>query len=309
MMLIPSFIAFFVSVTSAILIQKLFIAQNKVDPINYRSSHTELATRTGGISIFLSLSATSFYFYFLGEQPYDFSLLIPLGIIFVIGVYDDFYNADFKLKFFIQIIVAKILIDQGLLIDNFHGFLGLYQVERLYAQAVTGFVFLLVVNSINLIDGIDGLALFQFLKVIVIYNIFSFSDTLSYLTYILVLAVTPLLYFNFRLKNKIFLGDAGSLLLGSLIMIYLLNLLGENFVFKKKFEINKTLFSVLLVLYPLIDLLRVFILRVLKGNSPFKADKNHLHHLINRICDNHFIASSSIILVEVFIIALATSFI
>ena len=309
MMLIPSIIAFFVSLTSAILVQKLFLAKNKIDTINHRSSHTTLATRTGGISIFLSLSTTSFYFYFLGEQPYDFSLLVPLGIMFAIGIYDDFYNIDFKLKFFIQIIVAKILIDQGLLIDDFHGFLGLYKVERVFAQAATGFVFLLVVNSINLVDGIDGLALFQFLKVIIIYHIFSFSDTLGNLTYILILAIIPLFYFNFRTKNKIFLGDAGSLLLGTLIMTYLLNLLGENYIFKKGYVINKTLFSVLLVFYPLIDLLRVFILRVLKGNSPFKADKNHLHHVVNRFFDNHFISSFTIIIIEVLIIVLVTSFV
>ena len=61
--------------------------------------------------------------------------------MFVMGVYDDFYNADFKLKFFLQIIVAKILIDQGLLIDNFHGVFGFQEISRLAAQLFTVFVF------------------------------------------------------------------------------------------------------------------------------------------------------------------------
>ena len=86
--------------------------------------------------------------------------------MFVVGVYDDFYNADFKLKFLLQIIVAKILIDQGLIIDHFHGVLGLQEIPRIGAQIFTVFVFLVIVNAINFIDGIDGLAITEVIKVI-----------------------------------------------------------------------------------------------------------------------------------------------
>ena len=88
--------------------------------------------------------------------------------MFVVGVYDDFYNADFKLKFLLQIIVAKILIDQGLIIDDFHGVLGLNEIPRLAAQIFTIFVFLIIVNAINFIDGIDGLAITEVIKVILL---------------------------------------------------------------------------------------------------------------------------------------------
>ena len=95
-------------------VQKLFIYYKRFDDFNHRSSHKTLATRTGGIGIFLSVFIISLYYYFQGIEIFDYSLFIPLGIMFVVGVYDDFYNADFKLKFLLQIIVAKILIDQGL---------------------------------------------------------------------------------------------------------------------------------------------------------------------------------------------------
>ena len=62
--------------------------------------------------------------------------------MFIVGVYDDFYNADFKLKFLLQIIVAKIIIDQGYVISNYHGLFGLYEVPWLLAQLSTVFVFL-----------------------------------------------------------------------------------------------------------------------------------------------------------------------
>ena len=95
-------------------VQKLFIYYKRFDDFNHRSSHTTLATRTGGIGIFLTVLIISLYYYFQGIELFDYSLFIPLGIMFIVGVYDDLYNADFKLKFLLQIIVAKILIDQGM---------------------------------------------------------------------------------------------------------------------------------------------------------------------------------------------------
>ena len=86
--------------------------------------------------------------------------------MFVVGVYDDFYNADFKLKFFLQIIVAKILIDYGFVIENFHGVFGLYEIPRIASQLFTVFVFLVIVNAFNFIDGIDGLAITEAIKLL-----------------------------------------------------------------------------------------------------------------------------------------------
>ena len=303
MMLIPSLIAFFVSVTSAILVQKLFFTQNKIDSINHRSSHSVLATRTGGISIFLALTASSFYFYFLGEQPYDFSLLIPLGIMFVVGIYDDFYNADFKLKFFIQIIVAKILIDQGLVITNFYGVFGLFEMPWLMAQLFTIFVFLIIVNAINFIDGIDGLALSVFLLFLLLFEWILASKYTLILSVILATASLPLYYFNFKKNKKIFLGDAGSLLIGTLMSIYTFQLLNPSFQLSFLSQSAKPYIAILLLLYPLFDLLRVFIIRIKAKKSPFVADKNHIHHLLlNKFNLSHKSATVSIIVCEILII-------
>ena len=301
MMLIPSIIAFFVSVTSAILVQKLFFVQNKIDSINHRSSHSVLATRTGGISIFLALSASTFYFYFQGEQPYDFSILIPLGIMFVIGIYDDFYNADFKLKFFIQIIVAKILIDQGLIISNFYGVFGLFELPRFTAQLFTVFVFLVIVNAINFIDGIDGLAISLFFKFLILYEWINNDNQSLVLTSILISSLIPLYYFNYRNNKKVFLGDAGSLLLGTLVSIHIFNILNPTFQLNIFSQNSKPYIAILLILYPLADLLRVFLIRVLAKKSPFIADQNHLHHVLHRFWGNHLLVVISIIFIEILV--------
>ena len=264
--------------------QKMFVYYKRFDDFNHRSSHKTLATRTGGIGIFATLLIISSYYYFNEIELFDYSLFIPLGIMFIVGVYDDFYNADFKLKFLLQIIVAKIIIDQGYVISDYHGLFGLYEVPWILAQLSTLFVFLVIINAINFIDGIDGLAISEVIKTILLIEFFSASETaLITLSLLLTISLLPLYYFNFKKKGKVFLGDGGSLLLGTIISIYVFYVLGSNFEFKAGLAINKTLFSMLILLYPLVDLLRVFIIRIKNGNSPFEPDQNHIHHfLINR---------------------------
>ena len=284
-------LAFLLSALIHFVTQKVFIYFKKFDDFNHRSSHKTLATRTGGIGVFTSLLLISLYFYFNGVELFDYSLFIPIGIMFFVGVYDDFYKANFKLKFFLQIIVAKILIDQGYVISNYHGLFGMYEIPWLLAQLSTIFVFLVVVNAINFIDGIDGLAITELIKTIALIEFLSNGYTsLNFLGFLTVCSLLPLYYFNFKKRGKVFLGDGGSLLLGTLVMVYLIYILGPNYILNPKYSINKALFSILIVLYPLVDLLRVFILRIRAGQSPFEADQRHIHHYFSKKV-NHFLAT------------------
>ncbi len=275
------FLVFTLGVILTYFIQKIFIHYKKFDDFNHRSSHKTLATRTGGISVFATLFIIASYYYINKIELFDYSLFIPLSIMFIVGVYDDFYNADFKLKFLLQIIVAKIIIDQGYVISNYHGLFGLYEIPWLLAQLSTVFVFLVIVNAVNFIDGIDGLAITEVIKIVLLIEFFSTIQTpLTPLFFLLVVSLLPLYYFNFKKKRKVFLGDGGSLLLGTMTSIYVFYLLGGEYSFNVGYKINKVLFAVSILIYPLLDLLRVFVLRIKDGRSPFTADQNHLHHLL-----------------------------
>ena len=291
-------------------VQKVFIYYKKFDDFNHRSSHKTLATRTGGIGLFATLLFISLYYYFQGIELFDYSLFIPLGIMFVVGVYDDFYNADFKLKFLLQIIVAKILIDQGYVITNYHGLFGLYEVPWLLAQISTIFVFLIIVNAINFIDGIDGLAITQVIKSLLVIEIFSSEFTPLYLMGLtLISAILPLYYFNFKRKRKVFLGDSGSLLLGTIVSIYSFYLLGDNYLINEHFSINKTLFSIVVLIYPLLDLIRVFVIRLKNKKSPFEPDQNHLHHFFLKKTKSQFYSVLIILLIDFFVLSLTFLFV
>tara|TARA_X000000368_G_scaffold49457_1_gene35262 strand:- start:3965 stop:4654 length:690 start_codon:yes stop_codon:yes gene_type:complete len=223
----------------------------------------------------------------------------------VVGLYDDINGVDFKLKFIFQIIAAKIIIDNGLIIDNLHGFAGIYELSRIAAQILTIFIIVAIINSINFIDGIDGLAITIVILFVIGFEFFAISPT-SYinLSTILVTSLAPLYYFNYRKKNKIFLGDSGSLFLGGVVSIYVVYVLSNNYIIKSEFDLHKILYVISILFYPIIDIIRIFFLRLLKGKSPFQADKNHIHHLLLRKINNHFYTTLIIMSVSVFFIIL-----
>ena len=286
--------------------QIIFLKYNIVDRVNKRSSHTNIATRSGGISIFSAIFLISLYYYFVGLEIYDFSFIVPLSLLLITGLYDDIYKMDFKLKFIFQIIAAKIMIDNGLIIDNLHGFLGINDLNRLIAQIITIFVIVAVINSINFIDGIDGLASSIIVMFIILFEIFSNSLTPFYnLSLITISATLPLFYYNFRKQRKIFLGDAGSLFLGGIASTYIIFILTNDYIIKPKFDLHKLLYVIIIFLYPILDIIRVTLIRLYNGRSPFIADKNHIHHLLLKQFEgNHFYVTILILLISSAIIAM-----
>ena len=141
-----------------------------------------------------------------------------MGILLLIGVYDDIYRADFKLKFIFQLIAAKIIVDQGVILESLNGFLGIYEITYMYGQFFTIFLIVLISNAINFTDGIDGLAITETLKsLLIIYFVYT-NLTSNIIILIVASAIVPLYYFNFKTNNKVFLGDGGSLFLGAYII-------------------------------------------------------------------------------------------
>jgi UDP-GlcNAc:undecaprenyl-phosphate/decaprenyl-phosphate GlcNAc-1-phosphate transferase len=277
-----------VSIFCIVFVQKIYLHRNVVDKINPRSSHTSLATRTGGMSLFLTLFIISIYYYLIGNVIYDFSLIVPLIILLAVGSYDDIYNVNFKLKFIFQIVAAKIIIDNGLIIDNLHGIIGIYEIGRVTAQLLTMFIIVAIINAINFIDGIDGLAISTIIYFIICFEFFIKTQSpFINLSQVIVFGSIPLYYFNFKRNNKIFLGDSGSLFLGGLVSIYVVYILNNEYVIKNAYDLNKIVYVISILTYPILDITRVFFIRVYNGKSPFIADKNHIHHHIIKKVGSH----------------------
>ena len=289
--------AILISTALNFLFQREFIKSNILDKINNRSSHQSLATRSGGSSVFASLFFISIFFYFNNNEIYDFSLLIPVAIMLCVGLYDDIYKLDFKLKFIFQIIVAKIIIDNGLIIDNLHGIFGVFELSRIIGQLFTIFIIVAIINSINFIDGIDGLAVSVITLFLLSFELFSStSSDMFFLTLIILGSLIPLYFFNFRKKNKVFLGDSGSLFLGTVVSIYVLKILSQDYSIKPEYDLNKVIFVISILSYPIFDIIRIFFLRLYKKRSPFLPDKQHIHHLILGKTKKHYLTTSIVII-------------
>ena len=295
-------VSFFLSITLVIIIQKIFLHYKFKDQINNRSSHSVVATRSGGLAVFLVLFIISLICYVSENTIFDYSIIIPLSLLVLVGMYDDIYNVDFKLKFIFQIIAAKIILDNGFIIENLHGFLGIFELNRLIAQLFTIFIIVSIINAINFIDGVDGLAISILLFFIISFEFFANRPTpFINLSTIITTSILPLYYFNFKEKNKVFLGDSGSLFLGALASTYIIYILTNDYIIKPVFDVHKIFFVLSIFFYPILDLIRVVFIRIFMGASPFKADKRHIHHIILRLTNSHITTTLIIILMCLFV--------
>ena len=162
-----------------------------------------------------------------------------------------------------------------------------------------------IINAINFIDGLDGLALSVISIFIISFEFFGknffYFDSLS----LLILSSTiPLWYFNFKKNKKIFLGDSGSLMFGTLISIYTVSILTNDYVIKNDYDIHKILFVISILLYPIVDIIRIFFVRIMNGKSPFIADKNHIHHVLQKKLNSHIKVNLTIVITTLLIIIL-----
>jgi UDP-N-acetylmuramyl pentapeptide phosphotransferase/UDP-N-acetylglucosamine-1-phosphate transferase len=169
---------------------------------------------------------------------------------------------------------------------NLKGFLWIFEINYFTGFLIVIFINVLVINAMNLIDGIDGLAGIVSIVIFSSFGVIYFFLERFFLLSICIVMVGSLvayLRFNFSKEQKIFMGDTGSMLIGFLISVMTLRLIAMpisklvNLDFPLQ-NIPFLIFSILFV--PLIDLLRVFVLRIKEGRSPFSADRLHFHHVI-----------------------------
>ena len=280
-------------------------SNNKIlDPVTIRSSHRSKATRSGGLSVFLSISVS----FAIASSTTNLELdpYMLLGVIFMAltGIADDFFNVRYKEKFFLQIFSGIIILQAGYSINSFHGVFGIYELPYLLSYCISLFVFLIIVNALNLIDGLDGLASLVIINFLVIVGgvVTISSYEMGLFFPILVGAILGFLIHNFSSINKVFLGDTGSLFLGSILAFFVFYILDSSNEVVVDEYISRPLFCVLILIYPLTDTLRVILLRSYKRQSPFVADRIHLHHRLADKGYEHWEASLLIFVLSILIL-------
>ena len=260
---------------------------------NDRSSHSgQVYTGSGILLAFVLLVAN---IVLDTVSIFDFNsiniVLTSSVLISLLGFYDDFMEISAFHKYIILTFVIVMNINTGTLNDNIiinlHCFLEIYDIPYWAGLAFTGFVYLAVINAINLMDGIDTyLAIFCSLVFLLFGVIFLNGNDITYalICLLIIASLSIFLRYNVSKNKKLFVGDAGSLFLGFWIAYFLvirINSLeydGNYIFFSTKIE-NLSVLAVAIINIPVLDTIRVMFVRVLKRRSPFAADRNHIHHI------------------------------
>ena len=281
-------------------------------PLEARKVHKRLVPNLGGLGIILGV----LFAYSLVADAHLFPnagvILAASLVISIIGLKDDLVGITPYKKFAAQFMAAflvSVLADMR--ITHLFGIFGIDELSYFPSVLLTIFTIVGIINAFNLIDGIDGLAGGIALVVSATYAIlFYISDDLgwSYLACALAGASIGFLIYNIS-PAKIFMGDTGALFIGFIVSLFSVRLLNTNYVKNDLLDITintqiAPALSIAILIIPLFDTLRVFTIRILNSESPFKADRNHIHHKLLDIGFSHTKATISLVSCNIFFIAL-----
>ncbi|MEO8414602.1 MAG: MraY family glycosyltransferase [Ginsengibacter sp.] len=254
------------------------------DEPDERKVHKAVVPTLGGLGIFAGFIVASLLGVPSSVPPVFQYFVAAIMVIFFLGIKDDILILSASKKFIGQLFAAGIIIKfGGIQISDMHGFLGMHAIPHTASMLLTMFTIVVITNSFNLIDGVDGLAGSLGLMTSSIFGAYFIATSqLMYavMAFSLVGSLVAFLIYNFS-PAKIFMGDTGSLLIGLLNAVFVIKFIsvaadpGLGFPLQSAPAIG---FAILIV--PLFDTLRVVTMRVLSRRSPFSPDRNHIHHFL-----------------------------
>lgn len=279
-------ISLIVAIVTIPLLIKHSYTKNMFDFPSRLKAHHYPVSFFGGVGIFLAIVFSMTMILPSNNAHWLQYLLASSMIVFLLGLYDDIVFLTPLKKFIGQLLAITIIVEQGQFhITSMYGFLGINEMNSLGSHIFTYLTFLLIINANNLIDGVDGLAGTLSLISSVFFGVVFLTNNdivFAALSFSIASALSIFLVFNYS-PPKIFMGDNGSLVIGllnALLVVQFINLETTNGVL---FHSNTAPAIGMAVLFiPIIDTIRVMALRIFKGKSPFVGDNNHIHHLLLR---------------------------
>lgn len=282
-----------------------------LDRPNGRKVHVSKIPRLGGLAFYPAIliaywvmrGLLSLFDFHLVGLPVEEMLFFFAGatIVYYIGIADDVIGISYKSKFIYQFIAAVLLVLPFNYISDWQGIFGIYNIPVWIGVPFTIVLIVALINAFNLIDGVDGLcAGLSMLSIALLSGVcMQMGSVYLALLEICALGVVAVFFFYnvFGRRMKIFMGDSGSLLLGYLIAFMALEVVVHM---QQHHTLDRiTLVSILgIVFVPLADMSRVFIQRLLHGNSPFQPDKRHIHHKLLQLGLSHLQCTLSLVLIQ-----------
>lgn len=277
-------------------------------PINERSSHLSRTPPFGGVTFYIIFILSISTIQSILGQSLGYSIIAAISILFIVGLKDDLIHSTAKAKLTYQLLAAVcIVLCTQLRIDLPFTNIYLYTGLSFFLSA---FLVVLIINAYNLIDGIDGLAASMGIIISIVYAIiFYLLKDIFFSLLNIIIASTLIAFLRFNLsknKIKIFMGDCGSLVIGLMISIHTLRFLALPISTSVHFWgygfYDKFLTICVILFIPFLDTARIIILRLINGKNLFKADKNHVHHVLVNYGLSHIETSIILSTVQISII-------
>ncbi len=305
---LASLIITLVSIPSIVKVANL---KRLYDTPDDRRIHKGNVPTLGGLAVFSGFSVSILFFADFAQIPELKFILAGVIILFFVGIKDDILIIAPLTKLMGQIFAASLIVlFSDLQITNFHGFFGINEIPEYVGIPLTVFVFIVIINGFNLIDGIDGLSASIGVVVTVTFGIWFYL--IGEIQYVLISgaitgALIGFLRFNvYSKENKIFLGDTGSLIVGLLISVPVIKFNEMNI--EHDFDYSKygaPAISIAILVIPLFDTVRVMFIRFFQGKPLFKPDKQHIHHVFIRLGLSHKQAVLILVLINILFIVTA----
>ena len=271
--------AFLVAIFAVPSVIRIAHQKNMLDQPNGRTVHVSLTPRLGGVAVYAGfLSALTI---FAPLQNGLQELLAGCTVLFFIGLKDDLVSVSAFKKFIAQLLATGIVMFMAnVRITSFHGIFGIHELPIGLSYAFTFVVIVGITNAINLIDGLDGLAGSLTVIMTVIFGAYFYRyggsayGNYAFVAVCLIGGMLGFLRYNFH-RATIFMGDTGSLVCG-----FIVSVLAIQFIELHPVGHASPSVALGILFVPLFDTLRVSVIRMLNGLSPFAPDKNHIHHRI-----------------------------
>lgn len=280
--LLVSITSFLLCSIAIFLVKPIAVKAGLVNLPTKRKLHNGAVPLVGGVAIYIAVLLSSIIFV-ESSQTFNFYLLSS-GFLLVMGVMDDRFDLSVKVRLFIQVFIAGVMIfGAGFYLENLGDLFSFGDIKLgIFGTFITIIAIIGAINAFNMIDGIDGLAgvlsLIAFSSLAILFVVV--NSNWYVLPVLFVAATLAFLMFNlrwpFRFIHKIFMGDAGSMLIGFTIVCLLV--IGTD----KNVQAIKPVTALYLIAIPLMDMVAIMYRRIKKGSSPFKADREHLHHIFER---------------------------
>ncbi len=279
---------------------------------NKRMSHTGEVPNVGGLNICFSFMLTYLLFEFDQMSQSQF-FLIGLFAIMAVGFIDDVLVLTPMAKLLGEALAGIALIGfADIRLTHLHGIFGINEIGIVPSYLFSLFVLLAIINAVNLIDGIDGLASglgMLYCTFFATYFHFAGEVSWSILGICMVGALAVFFIYNvFGHREKIFMGDSGSLLLGYLLTAFIFHFCEMNAYHEVPEWLHMDaapMVAICVLTIPIYDMIRVSLTRIKQHRSPFEPDKNHIHHLLLKTGLNHIQTTCVLLSISVLFVGLA----